>query len=369
VEVRAKLQVNYTAYGLKIAGISSRAFTPPSPLERAGVREQYQGEFADFEEELDWNDFALRSYDPQLGRWLQQDPYDEFSSPYVGMGNDAVNLVDPSGGNILSSINSLSVVDKLFLGAVGGGLIGAGVNALTGNDIGKGFIKGMGIGIAAVFLSSGFAEFGGSFAINAGLNITSTITSIHANEVEVDLFHKQFKKNEVTYSNSELYRFRKKHFKKYPGPVKKMTTEVPKHKDYILDGDYFYNTKTKKRVLGLTVTTTHRIGNKRFTQSSIHFAKAAFYSPETLFNVMGHEMAHLQINIDAAANNENPPNDSEQHLHISLWHRNLALNMGWKFIFDVYNQEYNSLSLMPEAHEADFDVSKSLEFLPLFFKK
>jgi RHS repeat-associated protein len=91
---------HYYAYGLKIAGISSRAFTPPSPLERTGVREQYQGEFADFEEELDWNDFALRSYDPQLGRWLQQDPYDEFSSPYVGMGNDPANLTDPSGGMI-----------------------------------------------------------------------------------------------------------------------------------------------------------------------------------------------------------------------------------------------------------------------------
>ena len=40
----------------------------------------------------------LRSYDPQLGRFLQHDPYDQFASGYVGMGNDPVNGVDPSGG-------------------------------------------------------------------------------------------------------------------------------------------------------------------------------------------------------------------------------------------------------------------------------
>ena len=40
----------------------------------------------------------LRSYDPQIGRFLQWDPYDQFSSGYVGMGNDPVNFVDEDGG-------------------------------------------------------------------------------------------------------------------------------------------------------------------------------------------------------------------------------------------------------------------------------
>jgi hypothetical protein len=40
----------------------------------------------------------LRSYDPQLGRFLQWDPYDQYASGYVGMGNDPVNMVDPTGG-------------------------------------------------------------------------------------------------------------------------------------------------------------------------------------------------------------------------------------------------------------------------------
>jgi len=33
-----------------------------------------------------------------LGRFLQHDPYDEFASGYIGMGDDPANLVDPTGG-------------------------------------------------------------------------------------------------------------------------------------------------------------------------------------------------------------------------------------------------------------------------------
>ena len=40
----------------------------------------------------------LRSYDAQIGRFLQHDPYDQFASGYVGMGNDPGNMVDPTGG-------------------------------------------------------------------------------------------------------------------------------------------------------------------------------------------------------------------------------------------------------------------------------
>ncbi len=90
---------HYYAFGLKIAGISSNKMG--DALEgKLSNESKYQGEFSDFEEELSWNDFELRTYDPQIGRWLQQDPYEEFSSPYVGMGNDPVNNVDPDGGGI-----------------------------------------------------------------------------------------------------------------------------------------------------------------------------------------------------------------------------------------------------------------------------
>ncbi len=43
--------------------------------------------------------FQLRLWDGRLGRWLTVDPYGEFHSPYVGMGNNPVNLIDPDGGS------------------------------------------------------------------------------------------------------------------------------------------------------------------------------------------------------------------------------------------------------------------------------
>ncbi|MGP1994258.1 RHS repeat domain-containing protein [Zobellia laminariae] len=42
--------------------------------------------------------FELRLWDSRIGRWLGPDPYGEFSSPYLGMGNNPINLIDPNGG-------------------------------------------------------------------------------------------------------------------------------------------------------------------------------------------------------------------------------------------------------------------------------
>lgn len=110
----------YYAYGLKIAGISSKAVS--SSLNPAMPGYGYQGSFAEEVEdfELNYNEFELRTYDPQIGRWTSTDPYDEFASPYLGMGNDPVNNVDPSGGNIWGAIWSF------FGGASGGAAAGTG---------------------------------------------------------------------------------------------------------------------------------------------------------------------------------------------------------------------------------------------------
>jgi|GEM_PF-6288204 len=29
--------------------------------------------------DIGWNDFGLRNYDPQVGRWVQSDPYKQFA--------------------------------------------------------------------------------------------------------------------------------------------------------------------------------------------------------------------------------------------------------------------------------------------------
>ena len=61
-------------------------------------RHGYQGQYAEKDGETGWNSFELRQYDAVIGRWLSPDPYGQYNSPYVGMGNDWPNAVDPDGG-------------------------------------------------------------------------------------------------------------------------------------------------------------------------------------------------------------------------------------------------------------------------------
>jgi len=63
-------------------------------------RHGYQGQFSEKDNETDWNAFDLRMYDSKVGLWLSPDPYGQFLNPYVGMGNDPVNGVDPDGGYV-----------------------------------------------------------------------------------------------------------------------------------------------------------------------------------------------------------------------------------------------------------------------------
>jgi RHS repeat-associated protein len=58
----------------------------------------YQGDFAEEDKETGFNHFELREYDPVIGRWMNVDPYRQYYSGYVGMGNNPVMGVDPDGG-------------------------------------------------------------------------------------------------------------------------------------------------------------------------------------------------------------------------------------------------------------------------------
>ena len=42
--------------------------------------------------------FQLRLWDSRIGRWLTTDPMGEFASPYLGMGNNPISRIDPTGG-------------------------------------------------------------------------------------------------------------------------------------------------------------------------------------------------------------------------------------------------------------------------------
>lgn len=63
----------------------------------------YQGEFAETDPETGKVAFELRLYDPRINRWLSPDPYGQFDSPYLAMGNNWISMVDPDGGSCYDS--------------------------------------------------------------------------------------------------------------------------------------------------------------------------------------------------------------------------------------------------------------------------
>ncbi len=87
----------------------------------------YQSTFADYDSTIATYDFLLRNYDPWLGRWLQTDPYSQFSSPYLGMGNGPHMGTDPDGGFFTES-----VLVNYGISAVAGAVTGVAYAYLSG---------------------------------------------------------------------------------------------------------------------------------------------------------------------------------------------------------------------------------------------
>jgi RHS repeat-associated protein len=135
---------------LKIAGISSRKMGDAREGQLNNPY-QYQGDYSEFDDETGWNDFALRSYDPQTGRFINADPYDQFASGYVGMGNDPINNTDPSGG---FSVNFGSITTLGRIGvAAGGAAVGFVIDKLSGGNGWAGAAIGGGLALGATFIN------------------------------------------------------------------------------------------------------------------------------------------------------------------------------------------------------------------------
>lgn len=77
---------DYYPFGEQLQGRSSAS----------NYRYAYQGQELDTETGMEA--FQLRMWDGRLGRWLSPDPYGQYASPYLGMGNNPINLIDPDGG-------------------------------------------------------------------------------------------------------------------------------------------------------------------------------------------------------------------------------------------------------------------------------
>lgn len=114
---------SYYPYGLKAKGICAKAF------DKGENKYGYQGSFEEDEEETGWNEFGLRMYDPQIGRWNSTDPITQFASPFVGMGCDPVNLVDPTGGGV-GDIIGTALTDN-WVGTAIGTIVGTAVGYFT----------------------------------------------------------------------------------------------------------------------------------------------------------------------------------------------------------------------------------------------
>jgi RHS repeat-associated protein len=81
---------DYYPYG----SVARELKTPEDAVYRYG----YQGQFAEHDDETNWDHFELREYDALTGRMTTTDPYGQYWSSYIGMGNNPINGVDPDGG-------------------------------------------------------------------------------------------------------------------------------------------------------------------------------------------------------------------------------------------------------------------------------
>lgn len=95
---------HYYAFGEKIGGLCMVSFN------KLASKYHYQADNSEEEPNTLWNEFDLRVYDPQIGRWTGVDPEDEFANPYIGMGDNPSSLTDQDGGLSLPYLGMTTAV-------------------------------------------------------------------------------------------------------------------------------------------------------------------------------------------------------------------------------------------------------------------
>lgn len=68
----------------------------PSRNALSNYRYAFQGQ--EIDQETGMEAFQLRLWDGRIGRWLSTDPYGQYNSPYLGMGNNPLSGIDSDGG-------------------------------------------------------------------------------------------------------------------------------------------------------------------------------------------------------------------------------------------------------------------------------
>jgi RHS repeat-associated protein len=70
----------------------------PTRNSMSSYRYAFQGQ--ELDQETNMEAFPLRLWDGRIGRWLSPDPYMQFYSPYLGMGNNPISGIDKDGGYV-----------------------------------------------------------------------------------------------------------------------------------------------------------------------------------------------------------------------------------------------------------------------------
>ena len=106
------MEVNYTAFGLKVAGLSSKKL-PDLNEGNIDNKNLYNDKELIDDADLDWYDYGFRNYDPQIGRFPQLDPLtDDYPhyTPFQYAGNEPIANVDMDG---LEEFNALHVIQEV----------------------------------------------------------------------------------------------------------------------------------------------------------------------------------------------------------------------------------------------------------------
>src|SRR5450432_3490914 len=87
---------------MEIPGLSSKALKPTTYKDnryKYNGKEAQEREFSD-SSGLSWDDYGARMYDPQIGRWMVEDPLSEKNrrwSSYDYTDDNSVRFIDPDG--------------------------------------------------------------------------------------------------------------------------------------------------------------------------------------------------------------------------------------------------------------------------------
>jgi RHS repeat-associated protein len=128
----------YDPYGVTTETTSSGAVANPW---------RYTGQYQDASTGL--YKVGARYYQPELGRWTQQDPSGQDANAYLYVAGNPINFVDPSG---LSETCVGETIAGAAAGAITGAVVGAaGGPAAPGGVIGLALLGGAGAGLNCAF--------------------------------------------------------------------------------------------------------------------------------------------------------------------------------------------------------------------------